>query len=278
MPLETLEQGVNIRELTLKAPEKPKEYLFDPYKDISEKKWEELLTNLRSWRTVAETFVTQWNEWAWRALELKILRPDKIADLNLDEEAEKQMIDLADKFRNQANASGPIDAPDTTQLFNMTVARGLFPESPKIKDSMTESIWQRYYDYAPKCGYGAMLEILSCLKLSSPKNASKLRITPKQLKAMEANLVVDIVTYTNLPKYRILFPDTNIQQILGPTKLLEYKKLALRDREIASGYYYLAIISADKVVVDDTGLHLEFNHEKKTPMEDITPPPASLKF
>ena len=256
MPLETLEQGVNIRELTLKAPEKPKEYLFDPYKDISEKKWEELLTNLRSWRTVAETFVTQWNEWAWRALELKILRPDKIADLNLDEEAEKQMIDLADKF----------------------VARGLFPESPKIKDSMTESIWQRYYDYAPKCGYGAMLEILSCLKLSSPKNASKLRITPKQLKAMEANLVVDIVTYTNLPKYRILFPDTNIQQILGPTKLLEYKKLALRDREIASGYYYLAIISADKVVVDDTGLHLEFNHEKKTPMEDITPPPASLKF
>src|SRR3989344_1441299 len=87
MPLETLEQP-NVRDLTIKTPEKAKEYLFDPYKDIPEEKWQGLLDNLAECRRLATIHrEDDWDLWSQHAYALKILRPDRVSELQLNEEA-----------------------------------------------------------------------------------------------------------------------------------------------------------------------------------------------
>ena len=280
MPLETLEQGPRIQELTIRTPEKPKEYLFDPYKDISEKRWERLLLRLEDLRFTAEEGAGKWSDWALFAHYLKILRPDFVGDLKLDKKAKKQMVNLAIAFRKDTLALRSGETPTINQLLNMSAARELFPASQSIRENMTEAVWNRYYNFALTCRPGVLLHILVLLKLASPENASKLEIPPSAVQSIVDGLgKFENLMEPDIAKFRILFPDIDVKQYLNTQQLNDYKRNALKEKgQIVWGYHRLAIISADKVIVDDTGLHLEFNHERKAPTEDATPVPEKIKF
>ena len=116
------------------------------------------------------------------------------------------------------------------------------------------------------------------LKIVSPQNAEKIPvdfpfIMERIKEQIQENARKTARMYSQL---RILFPDMDmgeVRQTIGSRV-----SLGKDPGDVITQATYLAIISADKVVVDDTGLHLEFNHDRKAPPEKVAPPPTSLKF
>ena len=259
MPLETLEQP-NIKDLAIKSPEKQRGYLFDPYKDIPEEKWREWIAEVNNYRELGE-----WVSWSYLAANLKIMRPDRAEELRLDEDALNFML-------------YEIDRADTHVGPRMRCARILFPSSQKVKEKMTAARWQSLRAKVDIGNIAVVVENGSDLAIASPENASRLELPQEYITELMSRVAQeedeDQKIYL-LAKLRILFPAMDMKEarslIRGPGLI----KFGFSD---TYDFANLAIISADKVVVDDTGLHLEFNHERKAPTEEDPSPPTNLKF
>ena len=287
MPLETIEQGPNIRELTLKPPEKRKEYLFDPYKDIPENVWKELLVTLKTCRGELSH---QPAEWLNLATALKILRPDRASELCLDEETEAMVISAIEVVyraltQNIGKSQSMLSDGYLEALYKIEI---LWPRSKAIAAlEVFSDVFQRIVaeiknEYGPNSTRVRKMRYilkLGRLTVTSRKNSSLLELPNED--AIDAALVsLQQGLYAPqkmevLALLRILFPDIRLDRIRPLINVKERKQFDLRH---ANDFSFLAIISADKVIVDDTGLHLEFNHERKAPVEEVSPPPTPLKL
>ena len=88
---------MNVKDLTLKEPEKLSPLLFDPEKEITAKDWQKMKDKLASYRQI-----NAWGNFATQAMAVKILCPEKAGELNLDLAAWQGMKDRLASYR-QAN-------------------------------------------------------------------------------------------------------------------------------------------------------------------------------
>src|SRR3989344_4147908 len=139
MPLETLEQ-TNIMDLAIKTPEKRKEYLFDPYRDLPEEVWKSWILFTKDYR-----FRNDLEGWMSTTTAQLVLRPDRASELHIDEEAEELADITLDVIMKSADDNRTSLATPFSDNFlkPLSDASILFPSSAKIRSYASPDTFQK---------------------------------------------------------------------------------------------------------------------------------------
>jgi len=91
------EKEMRLQEMTIEA-DKKSELAFDPETEILDTDWEGMKNRLDEYRQN-----NRWEEFSWQAMEMKLLSPEKIAGLDVDEKTWQKMKQNLEALRQVRN-------------------------------------------------------------------------------------------------------------------------------------------------------------------------------
>src|SRR3989344_2470494 len=267
MPLETLDQGLRIQDLVIDPPE-PKPARFNPFKELKEEDFQrqlKLIQNLlkQMERVNVDTGVAN------DIHRLRVLFPNHEISLTIPNGMSES---LDDSWQVSFDAGDwlsflqqlfyrKIIAPDVSVdrrggvVLNVTWAlRKSLREPADMLDTLRFIFYYRYL-------YRTNLDELEFTE----DDWKKIRDTLNSLHST-------ISLTTSMAYARLAFPE----EFSRDMKVADEMILALREHGSNNSLYYAAVLSADDIIIDESGMHLVFNPETK---EDILQElPESLNF
>ena len=130
-------ERIDIARLIVENPEPTQDIFFDAERDLTEKDWQEIKTELESYRKDKD-----WWKFSWLASNIALISPARRAEIELDDDAWQGMLDVLSALMSN-NATGAT----TDQVLRMKI---LFPQR-KAELEITKEDWQEIINGFEQC-------------------------------------------------------------------------------------------------------------------------------
>lgn len=288
MPLEKYfgkEEKIDIKKLAVEEPEKKSEIKvsFDPEKEITNEDWERMKENLKNRRG------DNWPNFFIRAVEIKLLFPDRTAELRLDDERVLgAMKEGLGKYRQKNKWWQFSEAAMEAKI--------LFPERAAelgLDEQARKEMKKKLDHYKENKSWGEFAEQAMRVKIVFPHKASELGLTEefwknqkKRLERPRRNRYLywggDFAERAAVMK--ILFPERvpelglNKETWEGMEGYLVERRNHGQLANFSKQAINMKILAAEEVKVSDNGLEIIMSKEKPKLGKETPPLPETRKF
>lgn len=272
-------QEANIKSLALEEPAKEFKGPFSPETEITQEDWRHMVGVLG-----AHKINRDWGDFAKMAMNMKILFPERVGDLELNSDLWKTV-----KIWTESTISHLNHYP---QLGEIAAVKYIFPEEfaqtfPDLKDSIHPSLWE-IVDFRQQCaGYEtAYLDLVRIFGQDPglpPPNQQKTKTQLEKYRKESDNLDDGLVFASFLEEYKLLFPEDFSNLNLNETDWEKLRNVLEWDRDEKNWFSFsfsarqMKIIAAEKVTLTDQGYEIIMPplEIKKSPEERL---PETRKF
>lgn len=280
-------ERINVKKLSLEEPEKEPEILtFDPERDITKEDWQNMKDEIDGFRKRED-----WFFFASKAMEMKTLAPERVSELNLNDNDWQGM----KKYLKQCREKNESEWGKWRNFFFVAAgAKILFPERAS-EINLDDVAWKGSEDLIETNRgmhwWGDILKHAMEVKILAPDKGSELDIIGERewrLLKMRLERHREVNNWNNFSsiamRIKIVFPERvselKLDKAAWQGMRNELKKFREEDNRngLISRAMSMKVLASEKVKVTDRGIELAMPKEKKPLKEKIPSIPEARKF